>query len=107
MNITITKPHIARAQNVVGQAPEAIADLVESEGATVIGIFPTHLVEEPWRAHLLAGEAVVEITEDVAILWFESSTASFGVKQIIRLRELKRKEEAEEARKRGRRREVA
>ena len=47
MNITITQAHLARAHNAVGQAPEAVADLVKSEATAAIGVFPTNLVEEP------------------------------------------------------------
>jgi hypothetical protein len=92
MNTRITPSHIARAHNVVGFAPEAIADLVESETSTTIGIFPTNLIEEPWRAHHLAGEAVDDVSERVAILRFENSMASFRVKQVLQRREREREE---------------
>ena len=69
MNITITQAHLARAHNAVGQAPEAVADLVESEATPAIGVFPTNLVEEPWRAHHLSGEAGDDAAlEDVAVV---------------------------------------
>lgn len=94
MNISITQAHLERAHNAVGQALEAVADLVESEATPAIGIFPTRPAEEPWRAHHLSGE--VGESDDVAVFRFESSTSSFRVQQELRRRQAEReREEAE------------
>jgi hypothetical protein len=95
MNIHIDKSHVARAHKVAGRTPEEIADLVETEPSTAIGIFSTD-IGEPWRAHHLAGEIVDVVTDDVRIFRFETSTASFTVKQELRRREEERRKKAEE-----------
>jgi hypothetical protein len=92
MNIRITPSHIARARNVAGLAAEEIADLVKSEASTTIGIFPTNVIEEPWRAHHLYGVAIDDLSEGVAIFRFENSTASSNVKQVLRRRALEKAE---------------
>jgi hypothetical protein len=98
MSIAITPSHLERARDVVGYPTEAVADLVESKTSAAIGIFPTNVVEEPWRAHHLSG-VVGDVPEDVAVFRFESSTASFHVKQELRLREEDREREAAEREK--------
>jgi hypothetical protein len=90
MNVRITSSHIAQARNVIGLAAEEIARLVESETSTTIGIFPTNLIEEPWRAHHLFGAASDDVSKSVAIFQFESSIASFRMKQLLREREKER-----------------
>jgi hypothetical protein len=99
MNILITSSHIARARDVVGLRTEEIASLVEAEASTTLGVFPTKLAEE-WRAHHLSGATVDEVSEGVVIFQFESSTASFRVKQLLRERE-KAREKTERGHRRG------
>jgi hypothetical protein len=107
MNISITPSHLERAYNAVGQTPEAVADRVESDAVPAIGIFPTNLVEEPWRAHRLSGDDAA-LAPDVVVFRFESSTASFRVKQELRRRELEReREEAEREKAKRSAREVS
>jgi hypothetical protein len=86
MNIRILPSHVARARNVVGLTTAEVTGLVESERSTTIGIFPTNLINEPWRAHHLSGVAIDDVSEDVAIFQFENSTASFHVKQLLKER---------------------
>jgi hypothetical protein len=101
MNVHITSSQVSRAHDVAGLAPEAIADLVEATTSAAIGIFPTDLAEEPFRAHRLSGEAADEpaLARDVAIFRFASSVASFGVKQVLRRRQADREREAAEREK--------
>jgi hypothetical protein len=55
--------------------------LVEESGSTAVWIFPTGYENDPWQAHLLRGEAIDDVSEGVTIFRFESSMASFRVKQ--------------------------
>jgi hypothetical protein len=90
MNIHITPSVAAQARDVSSLTTEEVACLIEESAIpTVIGIFPTGYPEEPWRAHVLRGPPVDDLSEQegAASFRFESSTASFRVKQALRRRE--------------------
>ena len=91
MNIRITPSAIALARDVTALSDEEVARLAEDSGSpSVIGIFPTGYENDPWRAHLLCGEPVDDVSEGINIFRFESSLASFRVKQFLRRRDRKK-----------------
>jgi hypothetical protein len=89
VHINIPASAIALARDISGLTAEEAADLAEkSEAAVVIGIFSVglHFACERW-VHLLRGEPVEDASEGVSIFQFESSMASFRVKQVLRRRQ--------------------
>jgi hypothetical protein len=84
----IFTPSVAEQARDVSRltAEEAACLVKESASLMVLGIFPAHYVDEPWRAHLLRGEPADDVSGAV-VLRFPNSMACFRVKQILRRHE--------------------
>jgi hypothetical protein len=92
MNIHISKSSIQNARDVAGLTAEEIANLVEQAPQPVaIGVFPRpvlRLASDPHWVHVLRGDCIADAddSQQVVVLTFPTSAASFEVKQILRLR---------------------
>jgi hypothetical protein len=86
MNIRITQSVLEQARDVAGVDTDEVAHLVKESGSTAVGIFPTGYEDDPWRAHLLRGEAVDDVS-DAVVLRFPNSMESFRAKQALLRRE--------------------
>jgi hypothetical protein len=94
---------IEQARVVAGLEPEAIADLVDQASQpTVLGVFPIGNTADGLRwVHTLRGGpvAAADDSQQVAVLAFPTSAASFAVKQVCRCREREREQQRKRLKK--------
>jgi hypothetical protein len=92
MNIHLSKLTVENARDVAGLTAEEIANLVERmPQSVVLGLFPRpalRLASDPHWVHALRGDCIADAddSQQVVVLTFPTSAASFEVKQILRLR---------------------
>jgi hypothetical protein len=88
MNVHLTSSTIARALDIGDLGPEEAALLVQkTPQPIVLGVFPGGEQATGMWVHVLRGGDCVEDANDpqqVAVLKFATSVASFAVKQICR-----------------------